>query len=119
MKSHSNFEVTKNDDKKERASELICHFPLVIVLQRIDSKFKCCPLIDRIQLRIGFFFKQKVISYLLRFPCLDMLQNEMFCGSVDWINLYGSTATRASHINLLDALASLRSCYWLEIHLIS
>ena len=65
------------------------------------------------------FFKEKVISYLLRFPCLDMLQNEMFCGSVDWINLYGSTATRASHINLLDALASLRSCYWLEIHLIS
>ena len=45
MKLHSNFEATKNDHEKEKASEVISQPPLGIVLQRIDSKFKCCPYI--------------------------------------------------------------------------
>ena len=37
MKLHSNFGVTKQEHKKEKASELICHLSLVIVLDKIDS----------------------------------------------------------------------------------
>ena len=60
MKLHSNFEATKNDHEKEKASEVISQPPLGIVLQRIDSKFKCCPLpSDRIQVRIGFFLYKR------------------------------------------------------------
>ena len=45
-KLHSNFEdfeVTKDDHKKERASELICHLPLVIVLQKNRFKIQMLP----------------------------------------------------------------------------